>query len=300
MIKKYPVILIFIDENENYEKSLSLIGKEMYQDVKNFENFEDLRNFLENPENQSFEVLLFIHVFRNDGLKGFNHANKNLIRREFPNLDIHWVTSDKPGATGELIKQTYNTYRYDDIADLIDNGKLIPKKVSILKYSNLNIENMEKEFIFISHSSNDKKIVTSFFENVLRLGLDISKGDVFYSSHPSTGISTGLDIPDSLKEALQKMTLFIQYVSNDYKMSEVCLNEMGAAWLKLPKNRIITLKAPDLGFNELGFINVQRIGLCINKRDDLLGIIRDYKSLFNFDPVDFVNKVEKFLKDNGF
>ena len=92
----------------------------------------------------------------------------------------------------------------------------------------------------ITHSSKDEVVVTSFFEKVLRLGLNISKDNIFFSSHPSSGIATGEDIPDSLKDALNKMTLFIQYVSDDYKSSEVCLNEMGAAWLKLPKNRIIT------------------------------------------------------------
>lgn len=96
------------------------------------------------------------------------------------------------------------------------------------------------------------------------------------------------------------MTIFIQYVSKDYKKSEVCLNEMGAAWLRLSKSRIITLKAPDIKFSDLGFLNLQRIGLSINSKEDLHKIINDYKMFFDYNPADYYQKVDKFLSDNGF
>jgi hypothetical protein len=299
MAKKYPVTLLFIDEKKNHEKALPQIGEEQYQRVVCFETFPEFENFMENPINVNLSVLLFIHVFRLEDLKGYKNANRKIITREYPNLKIHWVTSDKPGATSDEINQQHNTFKYDEIPDLIDSGDLIPMYISNAKEIKPNII-MNKDYIFISHSSEDKTIVTSFFENLIRLGLNISKNDVFFSSHPSTGIPTGEDIPDSLREALNRMTLFIQYISDEYKASEVCLNEMGAAWLKLPKKRIITLKAPKLSFSDLGFINVQRIGLCIDKKDDLLSIIRDYKDLFDFDPVDYNNKVDKFILENGF
>ncbi len=299
MADKYPVVLVFIDEQDNHKDALPQIGKDMYLDVINFTTFIDFKNFMDNPSNKDMSILLFIHVFRTEELKGYTSANKKMIKREFPNLVIHWVTSDKPGETSDRIKEPHNTYKYDEISDYIDSGALLPTKISEAKDSNTKLLTMKKNYIFISHSSKDKVIVNSFFENIIRLGLDISKNDVFYSSHPSTGISTGEDIPDSIKDALNKMTLFIQYISDDYKASEVCLNEMGAAWIKLPKNRIITLKAPNLGFSDLGFLNIQRIGLCIEKKEDLLAITRDYKDLFDFDPADYNEKIHKFIKENG-
>jgi hypothetical protein len=104
-----------------------------------------------------------------------------------------------------------------------------------------------------------------------------------------------------LKKALEKMTLFIQYVSENYKKSEVCLNEMGSAWYKLPKSKIITIKAPSLSFSDLGFLNVQRIGLCVDKEDDLLKLLDDYKdSSKNYNLTNYKNKVSDFLTANGF
>ena len=299
MAIKYPVTLIFIDEKANHKNALPQIGIEQYQNVVCFEVYNDFENFMENANNKDLTILLFIHVFRLEGFKGKKRNSIwKIIKREYKNLKIHWVTSDKPGATADEINEQQNTYKYDDIPDYIDSKDLVPILISETKEDKLNNLSMKKEYIFISHSSEDKVIVTSFFEKVIRLGLDISKNDVFYSSHSSTGISTGEDIPDALKNALNKMTLFIQYISDDYKSSEVCLNEMGAAWLKLPKNRMITLKAPNLGFSDLGFINVQRFGLCVDNKDDLLSITRDYKDLFDFDPVDYNNKVDDFISEN--
>lgn len=300
MEDKYHVTLVFFDEKDNFEKSLPQIGKEMYEDVQNFENFKDFKNFMENPANNNISILLFIHVFRLENCKGHKEATKHLIKREYPNLKIHWVTSDKPGETSDLINERNNTYRYDEIPEFIDSKHLIPVRISETKKTDPIIKDVGKEFIFLSHSLKDERLVTSFFEYILRLGLNISKENIFYSSHPTSGIPTGEDIPDELKTALEKMTIFIQYVSNDYKESEVCLNEMGAAWLKLSKNRIITLKAPDIGFSDLGFLNIQRIGLCINKKEDLHKIISDYGKFFDCNPADYYKKVDKFLSENEF
>jgi hypothetical protein len=301
MKTRYPVTLIFIDEKENHKKALLQIGKEQYQDVICFEEYLEFENFMDNPNHSGLSILLFIHVFRLEGYKGKKYNSTwKLIKTEFRGLGIHWVTSDKAGATGDEINEPRNTYKYDEIPEFIEKGDLVPILISNSKNINVLNFDMNKNYIFLSHSSKDKDIVTSFFEKILRLGLNVSKDDIFFSSHPSTGITTGEDIPDSLKEALNRMTLFIQYVSEDYKSSEVCLNEMGAAWLKLSKNRIITIKSKGLKFSDLGFINVQRIGLCIDKKNDLLSITRDFKELFSFDPVDFNNKVDEFLIENGF
>lgn len=299
MADKLPVTLIFIDEKENFKESLPQIGKDLFQDVKNFYEFSELNDYLMSSNNQ-LDIILFIHVFRLKGYKGHKNAIKTNIKANYPNLKIYWVTSDKPGETGEAINHRYDTFKYDDIWDLINDGTIKSKKICELKDID-NVNNAAKNtYIFISHSSNDETIITSFYENILRLGLNILKDQIFYSSHPSTGISTGEDIPDAIKTALNKMTIFIQYISNDYKASEICLNEMGAAFVKLEKNKIITLKAPNLTFNDVGFLNIQRIGLSINVKDDLLSLSRDYHSLFNFDPVDFNNKVDTFLKKNRF
>jgi len=295
---KYPVTLIFIDEPGNFKKKAKpLIAVSLFQDIQNFSTYEELKLFLE-KQDPDLMILLFVHVFRNVNYKGVKRKDIAEIERFYKNLPIYFVTSDKAIETGEAINKPYDTFTYYEIPDLIDKNKLLPKRVSEIEDQNIDSDT-NSQFIFISHSSKDKEIVTSFFENLLRLGMDIPRKNIFYSSHPSTGITTGGDIPDELKEALKKMTIFIQYLSSDYKKSEVCLNEMGAAWLKLEKKNIITLKAPNLKFKDLGFLNVQRIGIRINNKDDLLKIAEDYKNLFDFNTVDFNNKVDKFLKENN-
>jgi hypothetical protein len=93
------------------------------------------------------------------------------------------------------------------------------------------------------------------------------------------------------------MTIFIQYVSKNYKESEVCLNEMGAAWIKLSKRNIIVLKAPDIKFNEIGFLNLTNIGIDITNRKSLEKLFIDHKELFkNVDISDFNEGVSSFLR----
>lgn len=300
MTDKYPVTLVFIDEISHYKESLTQIGVDQYIGTENFENYRDFENYIENFGNSDYLILLFIHVFRLDGLKGYNNPIKGQIKRKYPQIKIHWVTGDKPGETSDIIHEHNNTYKYDEIADYIDNGALKPIKIKDLKMRNGESKANNEEYIFLSHSSDDIDIVTSFVENILRLGLNVSRKNIFLSSHPSTGIPTGENIPDCLKEKLEKMTLFIQYVSDNYKKSEICLNEMGAAWYKLPKSKIITLKAPDLKFSDLGFLNVQRIGLSINKKEDLHKLFCDYNCLFNSNAADFYQKVDKFISENRF
>jgi hypothetical protein len=97
-----------------------------------------------------------------------------------------------------------NVFKYDEIPD----GTLKPVQLFNEKTTK---EQSNKQYIFISHSTEDKDIVNSFCETILQLGLGVPKENIFCSSNPSTGIKTGEDIPDELKNALQKMTLFIQY-----------------------------------------------------------------------------------------
>lgn len=226
---------------------------------------------------------------------------------------VHYLSSDPENAPekfkkkfGEIEKVIY----YNTFIKKIRLDEIKPFKRSTLNQivsqtngqvqSISNPSNHKSEYIFISHSSKDKDIVTSFFDNLLRLGLDISQKNIFYSSHPASGISLGEDIPDELKKALNKMTIFIQYVSKSYKKSEVCLNEMGAAWVRLPKSKILILKAPDVKFKDLSFLNIQRLALNISKKEDLLMISESYKNIFDFNSTDYALKVDKFLKDNGF
>jgi len=160
MTNQYPVTLLFIDDKENHAKALSQIGKDLYIGVECFETYKEFENYMENPKNSDLNILLFIHVFRLEDLKGYESANRNIIAREYPNLMIHWVTSNEPGATGDKINQQHNTFKYDKIPDFIDNRVLLPIKVSEAKpiLSSKTIETQNIDISFPTSDSAAKEI----------------------------------------------------------------------------------------------------------------------------------------------
>lgn len=142
---------------------------------------------------------------------------------------------------------------------------------------------MEKNKIFISHSSKDIQYVQSFVENILKLGLDIPADRIFCSSIEGQGIQSGKYIPDSIKEEIINSSLALLFISQNYKESEVCLNELGAAWVLLSKEKVVPMVLPDVDFSELGFIDRGRLGLKIFTHEGVMKFIQDCKKDLNPD-----------------
>jgi hypothetical protein len=84
--------------------------------------------------------------------------------------------------------------------------------------------------IFISHASKDSDLATHFVKYYLRDGLEVPMDQVFYSSHAATGIGVGDDFRDTIKQALKEATVVILLISENFKLSQYCIAEMGAAW----------------------------------------------------------------------
>lgn len=154
---------------------------------------------------------------------------------------------------------------------------------------------MTKAKIFISHSSRDINYVKSFIENVLLLGLDIPSERIFCSSMESQGVKSGQYIPDRLKEEINKSSLALLFVSKNYKSSEICLNEVGAAWATLNKESVIPMLLPNTEFSELGFLDLSRLGLKSYEREGVLKLIQDCKDELN--PNFNIEKLHKKIED---
>lgn len=150
--------------------------------------------------------------------------------------------------------------------------------------------------IFISHSSKDVEIIKSFVEEVLILGLDIPSTRIFCSSVEGQGVKSGEYIPDRLREEMKKSSIALLFISNNYKSSEVCLNELGAAWVMLEKDSVIPFLLPNANFSELGFLNIGRLGIKISERFGILKFIQDCKEILNpsFNLEKLHDKIEKF------
>ena len=140
---------------------------------------------------------------------------------------------------------------------------------------------MTKNKIFISHSSHDSKFVESFVENILLLGLDIPSERIFCSSMEGHGVKSGQYIPDRLHDEIQITSIALLFISKNYKSSEICLNEVGAAWATLQKENVIPLLLPSVDFKELGFLDLGRLGLKIYEKSGILKLIQDCKEQLN-------------------
>lgn len=106
--------------------------------------------------------------------------------------------------------------------------------------------------VFISHSSEDKDLIDDFVDKVLRLSCGLNTTDIIYTSRQTTGVELGDNIPEYIKTNLQTCSLVLFMISPNYRKSEVCLNEMGAAWALNKKT--ISILLPGVSFNSLGWL----------------------------------------------
>ena len=92
-------------------------------------------------------------------------------------------------------------------------------------------EMVEGKSIFISHATKDKEITDAFIDIILHGALSVSIDKIFCVSTDGTKIKSGADWRDSIKESLLSAKINFLIITPNYKESEVCLNEMGAAWV---------------------------------------------------------------------
>ena len=85
--------------------------------------------------------------------------------------------------------------------------------------------------VFISHASKDKEIVNAFIDELLVGALAVKVKDIFCTSTDGTKITSGEDWRNEIRENLKEAKITFLIVTPNYKESEICLNEMGAAWV---------------------------------------------------------------------
>ncbi len=127
--------------------------------------------------------------------------------------------------------------------------------------------------IFISHSSKDRKIVKHFKEKILQLGLKLDADEIFCTSVDDTGIKSGDDFPLEIKRNIKNSTFIILIITDNYKKSEMCLNEMGAAWIL--DTKVIPFVLDPINYNNVGLAFNSTQILKLNNRSDLMNF-RDH------------------------
>lgn len=152
--------------------------------------------------------------------------------------------------------------------------------------------------VFISHASVDKSIIDAFVDNVLVLGLGLKKEDIAYTSNEVYGVAPGDDISRYIKDNIADATVVLLMISSAYKQSEVCLNEMGAAWA-LNKS-FISVLLPETGYDKLGWLTNLQKAVKINQKDHVMSlcqkIVKLTKSVdINERLTDIVSYTDKFI-----
>lgn len=182
-----------------------------------------------------------------------------------------------------------------------------------MSYGNLNTNNkihinneVIEDKIFVSHSSKNKEIVNKFCDLILHNGLNVNPNRIFNTSMEGSKPKTGEDFRNRIKNELKNAKVVLQFISKDYKKSEVCLNEMGAAWILSNNVKPLIVEKDEY---EVGFIHstTQQVQLqneadIIRLADELVEekIVEHYKGgRLNQKVREFISFIEENVKFNS-
>jgi|GEM_PF-2550985 len=153
--------------------------------------------------------------------------------------------------------------------------------------------------IFLSHSYLDRNISAKIVEKLLIKLFEISKqDDIFFTGKRETGIESSLNWRNKLKTNLRDCDIFIALITTNFKNSEVCLAEIGAAWI-LDK-KIYPLILPPINYQNFSQIIGEIQADSLLKKEDVHSFINSLqaqlKSLYGIDPKSEVN-INKTITD---
>jgi len=121
--------------------------------------------------------------------------------------------------------------------------------------------------IFISHSTDDRPIVEKFVTMLEQIG--VKQNQLFCSSIAGYGIPQGTgDLYDFIRNEMSNDNLFvIMMLSQNYYNSPVCLNEMGATWVKQSAYQSILL--PGFHYSEIkGAVNPRAMSFRLDDKEN--------------------------------
>lgn len=156
------------------------------------------------------------------------------------------------------------------IVDLIHELDLFTEKETIQQSTQ---EQETSRKIFISHSFNDKDVVSQLIEILQTIG--VTEDSIYCSSFSEYGTDLGQNFIDRIKNELSSNTLVIFLLSHNFYASPTCLCEMGASWA-LSRNHIPVLIPPF-------------------KFTDMKGVIPHSHGIYINDPFE-INKLKEYIE----
>lgn len=183
-----------------------------------------------------------------------------------------------------------------DLILQMTNAKIISAKQGIQIIKRILIymagqwdDKIKPQKLFISHSTDDKEIVDKLVALLEKLG--VKKEQLFCSSISGYGIPQGSgDLYQYIRSEMSNDNLFvIMMLSKNYYSSPVCLNEMGAAWIKQSTYQSILL--PGFDYPDVqGAINPRDISFKLSDGENRTVALNEFKDRIvahlDLEPVD--------------
>lgn len=179
-------------------------------------------------------------------------------------------TSVDNNGNGYVLKGNYQKIRKDFcvLVDKLERGDLgIEKQIAVVPTQPLA---SSKKRIFISHASKDSELIGKFVDSIFLLGMGVDSEIIAYTSREDTGVPAGESIPQFIQDNIACADIVLLMISDNYKNSEVCLNEMGAAWAL--NKHIIQILLPNMSFDKLGWLCSMDKALKIDDTESIDGL----------------------------
>jgi len=301
MITREITLLVF-DSKENFNKpevQMHYGGKALFKKLICFSDEEEFIESIENLDNNE-KFIIACHINYENFSGYFNFRNTN-IKNDHSLNNIVYVSS---GDSGEVMKGLFDTHKvaekvilYSELISSIEKGDIKPiTKMDLILKKTIDVN--KKAGIFLSHSSLDRDEVIKFRDYVLVQGLKYDVDCIKFTSDEATGVPGGIDIPTDLSDNLINNTgLFIQFLSENYEKSRVCLNEEGAGWVLFDQLMFIPVFLKGFTHGKLSWIKNHSKGIKINDKESLLNLYNDRKNFFGEDVnIAILNqKIDEFI-----
>ena len=103
--------------------------------------------------------------------------------------------------------------------------------------------------IFISHAAADRELADEFVDKIVRLGCDVPRESIFYSSGADTGVPSGEDLNSYVRAQARDAKLVVALLTPIFQSRPFCIAELGSAWSRV--GNLFPLAAPQLERTDL-------------------------------------------------
>lgn len=212
-----------------------------------------------------YETIEAYHKWHEESCVVFSHYFDESCK-EYANFSR--VNND---ANGYGLNANYQKIRKDFcvLVDKLERGDLGLNTQTVIEPAQKSVLSSKKR-IFISHASKDNELIGKFVDLIFLLGMGIDSEIIAYTSREDTGVTAGESIPQFIQDNIACADIVLLMISDNYKSSEVCLNEMGAAWAL--NKHIIQILLPNTSFDKLGWLCSLDKALKIDDADSIDGL----------------------------